>query len=320
MTFYDVLNSLRKKPGVDIYVTGSNSEMLSEDIATNFRDRGTVIRMWPLSFAEYYGIGGKEKSDAWEDYLVWGGMPLAVLETRQRAREAYLRGLFAEVYFADIVERYNLKNEVLLGRICDVMASSIGSLTSPNKLANTIQTEMGMATNAHTVGSYLECFRKSFLFEKAERWDVKGRKYLGSPVKYYAEDTGLRNARLNFRQMERAHLMENVIYCELSRRGYAVDVGVIETIAKDASGKSERRTYEIDFVVNSGFKRIYLQSALDMGGADKANQELRSLKMTCDFFRKIVVTGGNERPWADESGILHVGVIPFLLDKSIMES
>ena len=320
VTFYDVLNSLRKKPGVDIYVTGSNSEMLSEDIATNFRDRGTVIRMWPLSFAEYYGIGGKEKSDAWEDYLVWGGMPLAALETRQRAREAYLRGLFAEVYFADIVERYNLKNEVLLGRICDVMASSVGSLTSPNKLSNTIQTEMGMATNAHTVGSYLECFRKSFLFEKAERWDVKGRKYLGSPVKYYAEDTGLRNARLNFRQMERTHLMENVIYCELCRRGYAVDVGVVETIAKDASGKSERRTYEIDFVVNSGFKRIYLQSALDMGGADKANQELRSLKMTSDFFRKIVVTGGNERPWADESGILHVGVIPFLLDKSILES
>ena len=247
-------------------------------------------------------------------------MPLAALETRQRAREAYLRGLFAEVYFADIVERYNLKNEVLLGRICDVMASSVGSLTSPNKLANTIQTEMGMATNAHTVGSYLECFRTSFLFEKAERWDVKGRKYLGSPVKYYAEDTGLRNARLNFRQVERTHLMENVIYCELCRRGYAVDVGVVETIAKDSSGKSERRTYEIDFVINSGFKRFYLQSALDMGGADKANQELRSLKMTGDFFRKIVVTGGNERPWADESGILHVGVIPFLLDKSIMES
>ena len=320
MTFYDVLNSLRKKSEVDIYVTCPNSEMLSEDIATNFRDRGTVIRMWPLSFAEYYGIGGKEKSDAWEDYLVWGGMPLAALQTRQRAREAYLRGLFSEVYFADIIERYNLKNEVLLGRICDVMASSVGSLTSPNKLSNTIQTEMGMATNAHTVGSYLECFRKSFLFEKAERWDVKGRKYLSSPIKYYAEDTGLRNARLNFRQMECTHLMENVIYCELCRRGYAVDVGVVETIAKDASGKSERRTYEIDFVVNSGFKRIYLQSALDMGDAGKANQELRSLKMTGDFFRKIVVTGGNERPWADESGILHVGVIPFLLDKSIMES
>ena len=293
--------------------------MLSEDIATNFRDRGTVIRMWPLSFSEYYGIGGKEKSDAWEDYLVWGGMPLAVLETRQRAREAYLRGLFEEVYFADIVERYNLKDEVLLGRICDVMASSVGGLTSPNRLANTIMTEMGMKTNSHTVGEYMECFRKSFLFEKAERWNVKGRKYLGSPVKYYAEDTGLRNARLNFRQMERTHLMENVIYCELCRRGYAVDVGVVDTVAKDASGKSMRRTYEIDFVVNSGFRRVYLQSAFNVSGDDKMNQELRSLRMTGDFFQKIVVTGGNERPWADEEGILHVGVIPFLLDKSIIK-
>ena len=319
ITFYDVLNSLMKKKGVDIYVTGSNSEMLSEDIATNFRDRGTAIRMWPLSFSEYYGIGGKEKSDAWEDYLVWGGMPLAVLETRQRAREAYLRGLFDEVYFADIVERYNLKDDALLGRICDVMASSIGGLTSPNRLANTIMTEMGIKTNSHTVGDYMECFRKSFLFEKAERWNVKGRKYLGSPVKYYAEDTGLRNARLNFRQMERTHLMENVIYCELCRRGYAVDVGVVDTVAKDGSGKSVRRTYEIDFVINSGFRRVYLQSAFNMSDEGKMNQELRSLRMTGDFFQKIVVTGGNERPWADEDGIFHTGVIPFLLDKSIIE-
>ena len=199
LTFYDVLNSLMKKKGVDIYVTGSNSEMLSEDVATKFRDRGTVIKMWPLSFSEYYGLGGKEKADAWEDYLVWGGMPLAVLEPRQRAREAYLRSLFDKVYLADIVERYNLKDGMLLGRICDVMASSVGGLTNPSKLANTIMTEMGVKTNSHTVG---EC----------------------------AEDTGLRNARLNFRQMERTHLMENVIYCELCRRGYAVDVGVVHTV------------------------------------------------------------------------------------------
>ena len=319
LTFYDVLNSLMKKKGVDIYVTGSNSEMLSEDVATKFRDRGTVIKMWPLSFSEYYGLGGKEKADAWEDYLVWGGMPLAVLEPRQRAREAYLRSLFDKVYLADIVERYNLKDGMLLGRICDVMASSVGGLTNPSKLANTIMTEMGVKTNNHTVGEYMECFRKSFLFEKAERWNVKGRKYIGSPVKYYAEDTGLRNARLNFRQMEHTHLMENVIYCELCRRGYAVDVGVVDTVGKDSSGKSVRRTYEIDFVVNSGFKRVYLQSAFSMPDEEKIDQELRSLRMTGDFFKKMVVTGGNERPWVDEGGILHVGVIPFLLDKTIID-
>ena len=196
--------------------------------------------------------------------------------------------MFDKVYLADIVERYNLKDGMLLGRICDVMASSVGGLTNPSKLANTIMTEMCVKTNSHTVG---EC----------------------------AEDTGLRNARLNFRQMERTHLMENVIYCELCRRGYAVDVGVVDTVGKDSSGKSVRRTYEIDFVVNSGFKRVYLQSAFSMPDEEKMNQELRSLRMTGDFFKKMVVTGGNERPWVDEGGILHVGVIPFLLDKTIID-
>lgn len=318
ITFYDVLNSLIKKPGVDVYVTGSNSEMLSDDIATNFRDRGSVMRMWPLSFSEYYACSGKEKWDAWEDYLVWGGMPLAVLESRQNAREAYLRNLFEEVYFADIIERYGLKDNVLLGRLCDVVSSVAGSLTSPNRIVNTFKTELGIQTNGHTVGNYLEYFRKSFLFEKAERWDIKGRKYIGAPVKYYAEDIGLRNARLNFRQMERPHLMENVIYCELLRRGLAVDVGVVERVEKDSAGKSVRKNYEIDFVVNSGFRKIYVQSAFEMPTEEKRNQELRSLKMTGDFFRKIVVTGGNERQWADDDGIVHVGVIPFLLDKSIL--
>ncbi len=317
-TFYDVLNSLMKKKGVDVYVTGSNSEMLSEDIATNFRDRGTVIRMWPLSFSEYYAYSGKEKGDAWEDYLAWGGMPLAVLEPRQKAREAYLRRLFDEVYLADIVERYGLKDSALLGRLCDVVSSVTGSLTNPNRIVNTIKTELGASANGHTVGDYLEYFRKSYLFEKANRWDVKGRKYIGALAKYYAEDVGLRNARLNFRQMERSHLMENVMYCELLRRGLAADVGVVERVEKNSSGKSERKRYEIDFVVNSGFRRIYVQSAFEMPTEEKRIQELRPLKLTGDFFRKMVVTGGNERQWADEDGIVHVGIIPFLLDKSIL--
>ena len=219
VTFYDVLNSMMKKDGVDVYVTGSNSEMLSEDIATNFRDRGTVIRMWPLSFAELLAFSGGEKADAWEDYLVWGGMPLAVLERRRTAREAYLRGLFERVYLADIVERYGIRNRLLLDRVCDVVASSVGGLTSPGKLARSIVSELGIPTDERTVDSYLECLRKSFLFERAQRWDVKGRKYLGAQSKYYAEDCGLRNARLNFRQVERTHLMENALYCELLRRG-----------------------------------------------------------------------------------------------------
>ena len=318
VTFYDVLSSLMKKRGVDVYVTGSNSEMLSEDIATNFRDRGTVIRMWPLSFAEYYAASGKEKADAWEDYLTWGGMPLAVLNPREKSRESYLRGLFEELYFKDIIERYGLKDGVLLGKLCDVVSSGVGSLVSVSRIVNTMKTEMGVATNGHTLGDYLEYFRKSFLFERAERWDVKGRKYLSSPAKFYAEDVGLRNARLNFRQMERTHLMENVLYCDLRRRGYAVDVGVIERVEKDADGKSVRKRYEIDFVVNSGFRRVYVQSALEMATEEKTETERRSLKLTGDFFRKIIVTGGNERQWQDNDGIVHVGVIPFLLDETIL--
>ena len=318
VTFYDVLNSLMKKRGVDVYVTGSNSEMLSEDIATNFRDRGTVVRMWPLSFAEYYAASGKEKADAWEDYLTWGGMPLAVLNPREKSREEYLRGLFEELYFKDIIERYGLKDGVLLGKLCDVVSSGVGSLVSVSRIVNTMKTEMGVVTNGHTLGDYLEYFRKSFLFERAERWDVKGRKYLSSPAKFYAEDVGLRNARLNFRQMERTHLMENVLYCDLRRRGHAVDVGVIERVEKDEAGKSVRKSYEIDFVVNSGFRKVYVQSALEMATEEKAATESRSLKLTGDFFRKIIVTGGNERQWQDDDGIVHVGVIPFLLDETIL--
>ncbi len=317
-TFYDVLNSIRKKPGVDVYVTGSNSEMLSEDIATNFRDRGTVIRMWPLSFAEFLAFSGSDKADAWEDYLVWGGMPLAVLERRRSAREAYLRSLFERVYLADIVERYGLRNRMLLDRVCDVVASSVGGLTSPGKLTRSIVSELGIQTDERTVNTYLDCLRKSFLFEKADRWDVKGRKYLGAQSKYYAEDCGLRNARLNFRQVERTHLMENALYCELLRRGCAVDVGVVPAVEKDRKGKSVRKNYEIDFVVNVGFQRIYVQSALSIEDDAKRRAEIRPLLRTGDFFRKIVVTGGNERQWMDEDGVTHIGVIPFMLDPTIL--
>lgn len=316
MTFYDVLTSLMRK--ADVYVTGSNSEMLSEDIATNFRDRGTVIRMWPLSFAEYYQIGGKEKSDAWEDYLVWGGMPLAVLSPDQATREAYLKNLFGRVYFADIVERYSLKNDVAVGAVCDVIASAIGGLTNAKRISDTLTTVASLSTCPQTVARYLDILCRSFLFEKALRYDVKGRKYLEGAAKYYCVDTGLRNARLNFRQMERTHLMENVIYCELLRRGYSVDVGVVRTVEKDGKGKSVRKELEIDFVVNSGFRRVYIQSALNVDDHEKLESEVRPFRKADDFFRRIVVTGGNERLWQNEEGVVFVGVISFLLDPAVV--
>ena len=316
LTFYDVLNSLMKK--ADVYVTGSNSEMLSDDIATNFRDRGTVIRMWPLSFAEFYGMGGREKSDAWEDYLVWGGMPLAVLAPDQSARESYLKGLFERVYFADIVERYSLRNDVALGSVCDVLASSVGGLVNAKRISDTLATTASVTACPQTVIRHLDALCRSFLFEKSVRYDVKGRRHLEGLAKYYCVDTGLRNARLNFRQVERTHLMENVIFCELLRRGYGVDVGVVSSVEKDARGKSVRTECEIDFVVNRGSQRVYVQSALNVDNLEKRRVELRPFRKAGDFFRRIVVTGGNERPFQDENGVVFVGVIPFLLNPGIV--
>jgi len=314
-TFYEVLSSLMKK--ADVYVTGSNSEMLSDDIATNFRDRGSVLRLWPLSFAEYYCIGGKEKGDAWEDYLVWGGMPLAVLKQDSESREEYLRSLFERVYFADIVERYSLRSDVALRAVCDVLTSSIGGFTNAKKISDTLGSVAKVPASPLTVGNYLNHFCKSFLFEKAVRWDVKGRRHLEGNAKYYCVDTGLRNARLNFRQVERTHLMENAIFCELVRRGYSVDVGVVSVVGK-IDGKSVRSDYEVDFVVNRGAKRIYIQSALEMSDKDKRDSERRSLLLTGDYFRKIIVTGGNDRLTVDEAGVYQVGVIPFMLDDTIL--
>ena len=316
VTFYDVLSSLMKK--ADVYVTGSNSEMLSDDIATNFRDRGCVMRMWPLSFEEVYGMGGREKAVVWEAYLVWGGMPLAVLAKDDDFRIDYLKNLFERVYFADIVERHNLRNDVALGAVCDVLASSVGGFTNAKRISDTLGTVAKVPTSPTTVAGYLGHFEKSFLFERAARWDVKGRKYLEGNAKFYCVDLGLRNARLNFRQVERTHLMENAIYCELLRRGYAVDVGVVSAVEKK-DGKSVRVDYEVDFVVNRGSKRVYIQSALDITDEEKRKTEKRSLKRTRDFFRKIIVVGGNARATTDEDGVVTVGVIPFMLEPGIVE-
>lgn len=312
-TFYDVLNDLMSRPNLDVYVTGSNSRMLSADIATNFRDRGSEIRVHPLSFAEYTTVSGKEKADALEEYLMYGGMPLAALEPDEREKRRYLRGLFANVYLKDIVERHKLSEEVILDTLVDVLCSSVGSLTSPNKLAATAGSLMGKRPSHTTVKSYLDHLEDAFLFQSAKRWNVKGRKYFDNTQKYYATDLGLRNARLNFRQQERSHLMENAIYNDLVRRGYSVDVGIVE-LTRVEDGKRHLSQHEIDFVVNAGNSKLYIQSALNVDTPDKRAQELLSLRNTGDCFRKLVVLDGSSKLWTDEEGVTYVGVIPFLLD------
>ena len=317
-TFYDILNDLVSHPNLDVYVTGSNSKMLSKDIVTNFRDRGTEVKVYPLSFQEYLSAVQLEKADAFEEYIMYGGMPLAVLENNEQEKRKYLQGLFTNVYIKDIVERYNLKDDNILSALVDALSSSVGSLTNPNKLANTAGSAMGQKPSHNTIKNYLDYVEDAYLFQSAKRWDVKGRKYFDTLQKYYAMDLGLRNARLNFRQQERSHLMENMIYNELIRRGYSVDVGIVE-VTRVVDGKRKQSQYEIDFVVNIGNNKVYIQSALNVDTPEKKAQETFSLRNTGDFFRKIVVLDGSRKLWTDEDGVIYVGVIPFLLDDIIAD-
>jgi len=318
VTFYDVLNEFRAMKNVDVYVTGSNSKMLSKDVATNFRDRGFEIKVYPLSLGEYIEATGLDKSEAFDEYLIWGGMPMAVLERNDSVRSKYLKDLFAKVYMKDIRERHRLKDDTALERVADMLFSTVGSLTTPFNISATLRNQAKLKTTDRTIKKYLDYFDESFLFSKARRYDVRGRKYLYYPEKYYATDLGLRNARTNFRQTEETHLMENAIYNELIRRGYNVDVGVVEHFSKE-NGKTIRKSCEIDFVVNLGSKRVYVQSAYRIPDEEKREQERKSLKWCGDFFRKIIVTSGTRRPLVDEDGIVYVGVIPFLLDSLILE-
>lgn len=313
-TFYDVLNDLMSRPNLDVYVTGSNSKMLSKDIVTNFRDRGSEIKLAPLSFREYYPFSGLEKAEALEQYLTFGGMPLAVLEQAESDKVKYLEGLFSNVYFKDITERYKLKDDTLLSALVDVLSSSVGSLANPHKLANTAATLLGKTASDHTIKNYLDYLEDAYLFRSAKRYDVKGRRYFGTIRKYYAVDLGLRNARLNFRQQERSHLMENLLYNDLVCRGYSVDVGVVE-VEQIQDGKRTQSQYEIDFVVNIGNDKVYIQSALNVDTPEKKAQETFSLHHTGDFFKKIVVLDGSRKRWVDEDGVIYIGVIPFLLEE-----
>ena len=313
-TFYDILNDLMARSNLDVYVTGSNSKMLSKDIVTNFRDRGTEVKVYPLSFKEFYAVSGLEKTDALEEYLTYGGMPLAVTEKDETEKRKYLAGLYKSVYIKDIVERYKLKDDEVLEALIDSLASAVGSLTNPHNLANAAGTLMKRSTSDHTIKNYLDYLQDAYLFIVAKRYDVKGKRYFENTQKFYSMDLGLRNAKLNFRQQEKSHLMENMIYLELIRRGYNVDVGVVEVTRVNEQGKKQQSQYEIDFIVNTGKEKIYIQSALNVDTKDKQSQETFSLKNSGDFFRKIVIVDGNTKQWMDEDGIMYVGVIPFLLE------
>ena len=320
ITFIDVILGFMHMDNADVYVTGSNSKMLSSDILTQFRDRGDEIRVYPLSFAEFYNEYEGDKRGAWQDYYTYGGMPLATSLESHEEKSRYLKDLFDRTYIKDVLERHEIKNDTeVLDILLDVLASGIGSLTNPSKLANTFKSERQIGIGSETIEKYIGYFEESFLIEKAVRYDVKGRKYIGTPAKYYYTDLGLRNARLGFRQLEETHIMENVLYNDLIRRGMNVDVGVVEYNTKDADGKKIRKQLEVDFVVNQGGKRFYIQSALSITDPDKNEQDIESLKRIPDSFSKMVVVRGYLKPWQDENGITYVGIEQFLLNEELLK-
>ncbi|MDY2948391.1 MAG: ATP-binding protein, partial [Lachnospiraceae bacterium] len=320
ISFIDVVLGFMQMKNADVYVTGSNSRMLSSDILTQFRDRGDEIRVYPLSFAEFYHEYKGDKRGAWQDYYTYGGMPFVTsLETHEE-KSRYLKDLFARTYIKDVLERHEIKNDAaVLSILLDILASGIGSLTNPTKLSNTFKSERQISIGSETIEKYIGYFEEAFLIEKAVRYDIKGRKYIGTPAKYYYTDSGLRNARLGFRQLEETHIMENVLYNDLIRRGMDVDVGVVEYNTKDSAGKKIRKQLEVDFVVNKGEKRFYIQSALSIAEPEKKEQEIASLKRIPDSFSKTVVVRDYLKPWQDENGIVYLGIEQFLLDEDILK-
>mgnify|MGYP006343747021 FL=1 len=315
---YNVLNGLMRLRNVDIYVTGSNSKMLTKDVLTAFRGRGDEVKIYPISFKEYYSFAGGDKSDAYEEYALYGGMPLVLTKKSDAEKINYLQNLFSEVYFKDITERYDIELPDVLSELTDDLCSSVGSLTNASKITNTLRSVKNIKVTSTTVSNYLNYLIESFLFSNAKRYDVKGKKYFEYPSKYYCTDIGLRNARLNFRQQEETHIMENIIYNELLCREYSVDVGVVEII-ESHDGKRTKKQCEIDFVVNRGSKKYYIQSSLNVSDPSKLETELRPLKNTKDFFKKIIISKTSMKPWTDEDGILHLGLYEFLLNENSLE-
>ncbi len=322
ITFYDALNDLKSLDNLDIYVTGSNSKMLSSDILTEFRGRSDEIRVHPLSFAEYYSAVGGDKEEAFENYAFYGGMPLILSRPTDAAKMSYLASLFSEVYLKDIVERKRIKREDVLSAILDLLCSSVGSLTNPTKVAASINSRQkwsGENIVAHnTVKSYMDYLADAFLFTECKRWDVKGKSYFDYPNKYYCEDIGLRNARTGFRQQEMTHIMENILFNDLTVRECTVDIGIVYSNERNAAGKLVPVAREIDFIANSGGKKTYIQSAYALETEEKMATENKPFSLTGDSFPKIIVRHDIRKRWYDDNGVLNIGVIDFLLDSSIV--
>ncbi|MBO6092319.1 MAG: ATP-binding protein [Oscillospiraceae bacterium] len=316
---YSVLNGFLRLKNIDVYVTGSNSKMLSKDISTEFRGRGDEVKVYPLSFREFYEACGQDKMDAYNEYSMYGGMPYLFTLDRDEDKYQYLSNLFEEIYFKDIEERYSIALPGVLRELTSDLCSSIGSLTNANKISRTLQSVKHMKVDSETISLYLNYLTESFLFSEAVRYDIKGKKYFDYPSKYYCTDIGLRNVRLGLRQQEETHIMENLIYNELIVRGCHVDVGVIPIVEKNQEGKREQKNCEIDFIAASGSKRYYIQSALNMDDPQKEKTEIRPLSAVKDSFKKIIVSKSYGKSWTDEAGILRINIIDFLLDENSLE-
>lgn len=317
--FIGVLLSLMHTPNTEVYVSGSNSKFLSKDVVTEFRGRGQEIRIWPLSFSEYYGAVGGERSQAWKDYYTFGGLPQILSLNTERAKRSYLRDIYEVTYIKDIVERNKIKVPEGLRELVRILASGIGSSTNPTRICNTFQSVSQLQITDKTINEYISDIQDAFLIEEALRYDVKGRKYIGTETKYYFCDLGLRNIVLNLRQQEETHIMENVIYNELRMRGYLVDVGLVECWTTNENGKRKRSKLEVDFVVNNGPERVYIQSAFNMPTKDKEKQERRSLINIADNFRKVIVVKDDIKRKIDDDGVVTIGLFDFLLDEQSIE-
>ena len=317
--FEDVLNGFLRIRNTDIYVTGSNAKFLSKDIATEFRGRGFEVKMYPLSFSEYMSVYQGTKQAGFNEYMLYGGLPQILLYETEEQKVRFLKMLFEETYIKDIKERYDIRKDGDLEELINIIASDIGSLTNPNKLADTFRSEKKSVISYDTVKDYIDYFCDSFLIEKSTRYDIKGKRYINSPYKYYFMDLGLRNARINFRQSEKAHLMENMVYNELRMRGYNVDVGIIPVVIKNKEGRQQRSSLEVDFVCNLGSKRYYIQSAYRMESDEKIRQEHASLLKIDDSFKKIIIIGEESPVFRDESGITTISIHDFLLKDNSLE-
>ena len=317
--FEAILNSLTRMKNVDVYVTGSNARFLSKDVITEFRGRGDEVHMYPLSFAEFMSVYPGTKQDGWNEYMLYGGLPLVLSFTTPDQKIAFLKSLFEETYISDIVGRHNIRNKAELEELLNILSSAIGSLTNPEKLSATFRSVKNKKISSATIRKYIDYLCDSFLIDSAVRYDVKGKKYIDTPVKYYFTDMGLRNARLNFRQLEETHSMENIIFNELKIRGFNVDVGVIIQYDTNEKGNSVRKQLEIDFVCNKGSKRYYIQSAYAIPDQAKMEQEQRSLMLTGDFFKRIIITKDTPAPYYNENGVLIMSVYDFLLNENSLD-